>query len=80
MHECTSIIINSSYLFQRTLFNEGFVVEKGQGGGGGVLKRANENKQREGRSQTYLYAHSVKNCLIFQTANRVPSYKLLGSF
>ena len=32
-----------------------------------------------GRSQTYLYAHSVKNCLIFQTANRVPSNKLLGS-
>ena len=33
----------------------------------------------EGRSQTYLYAHSEKSCLIFQTANRVPRNNLLGS-
>ena len=35
MHECTSIIIISFHLFQRTLFNKGFVVE---GGGGKSLK------------------------------------------
>ena len=45
MHECASFIINSFDLFQRTLFN----------------KRANENKQVNGRGQAYLYAHSVKN-------------------
>ena len=45
MHERTSIIINSFYLFQQTLFNKGIVVE---GGGGRVPWRANENKQGEG--------------------------------
>ena len=37
MPECTSIMINSFYLLQGTLFNKGFVVE-GERGGGGVLK------------------------------------------
>ena len=34
MHQCTSIIINSFQLFQRTLFNKGFDVE----GETGILK------------------------------------------
>ena len=28
MHECTSTIINSFHLFQRTLFKKGFVMER----------------------------------------------------
>ena len=45
MHECTSIIINSFHLFQRTLFNKGFVVE----GAKRVLKeRMKTNRGREG--------------------------------
>ena len=74
MYESTSIIINSFHLFQPTLFNKGFVVEEG----GESLK--SERKQTGGgESQTYLYAHSVKICLIFQTENKVPSNRFLGS-
>ena len=42
----------------------------------------NSKQKRKGRrgGQAYLYGHSVKkNYLIFQTANRVLSDKLLGS-
>ena len=74
MHECTNIIINSFHLFQQTLFNKGFVVK-----GVGESLKSEWKQTGGGRSQAYLYAHSVKNCLIFQTANRVPSNKLLGS-
>ena len=63
-----SISSNTPFLINGLLW-------RGEGG----PKRANENKQGEGRNQTYLYAHSVKNCLIFQTANKVLSNKLLGS-
>ena len=67
MYECTSIIINFFHLFQQTLFKKGFVVEEGGGeGGGGGPQRANEKKQGEGRSQTYLYAHSVKIAWFFK--------------
>ena len=41
MHECTSIIITSFHLFQRTLFNKGFIVVEGP-------SRANKNKQGMG--------------------------------
>ena len=55
-------------------FNKGFVVEEG----GESLK--SERKQTGGgESQTYLYAHSVKICLIFQTENKFPSNRFLGS-
>ena len=76
MHECTRIIINFFHLFQRTLFNKGFVVE----GEREVLKermKTNRGKAGEGLSLT-LCSLCEKNCLIFQTANRVPSNKLLG--
>ena len=63
-----SISSNKSFLIKGLLWR-----------GEGDPYRANENKQGEGKSQTYLYAHSVKNCLICQTANKVPSNKLLGS-
>ena len=63
MHECTSIIINLFHLFQQTLFKKGFVVEEG---GGGRSLKSDENKQGEGRSQTYLYAHSVKIAWFFK--------------
>ena len=74
MDALASITINVFYLFQQTLFNKGFVVE----GGRGSLK-SKWKQTGEGRSQTNLYAQSVKNCLIFQIANRVPSNNLLGS-
>ena len=48
MHECTSIIINSIHLFQRTFFNIGFVVEEG----GGSLK--SEWKQTGGGEESNL--------------------------
>ena len=60
MLECTSIIINSFHLFQRTLFNKEFVGE-GIGGPQSVI----ENKQGEGRGQVHLYAHSVKRIARF---------------
>ena len=44
MHECTSIIINSFHLFQKTLFNKGFVVE----GAGGSLKKEWKKQREEG--------------------------------
>ena len=74
MHECTSIIINSFLLFQQTLFNKGFVVE----GGGGVLKEHMKTDKGRGGVKPFSML-TLKNCLIFQTANRVPSNKLLGS-
>ena len=64
MHECTSIIINSFYLFQRTLFNKGFVVE----GEREVLKewmKTNRESGGEGLSLLNLYAHSVKKIACF---------------
>ena len=75
MLESTSIIINSFHLFERTLFNKGFVVEVGEG----VLKERMKTYSGRGGVKAYLYAHSVKNCMIFQTASRVLSNKLLGS-
>ena len=74
MHECTSIIINSFLLFQQTLFNKGFVVE----GGGGVLKEQMKTDKGMGGVKPFSML-TLKNCLIFQTANRVPSNKLFGS-
>ena len=66
MRECASIIINSLHLFQRTRLNKRLVVE----GGGGFKEQMKMN----------LYAHSMKkNCLIFQTTERVSSNKLVGS-
>ena len=56
MHECTSIIINFFHLFQRTLFDKGFVVE----GVREVLKERMKTNRGEGRGGVYLYAHSVK--------------------
>ena len=39
----------------------------------------NENEQGKERGLAYLYAYSVKkNWLNFQTANRIPSNKLLA--
>ena len=72
MHECTSIIINFFNLFQQALFNKRFVVE-GEGARGFLT--ANKNEQGERIFMLTL----ERNCLIFQTANRVPSNKLLGS-
>ena len=43
MHECTSIIINSFHLFQRTLFNKRFVVE-----GEGFLKQQMKTNRGSG--------------------------------
>ena len=34
MYVCISIIINSFHLYQKALFNKGFVVDVGLGGGG----------------------------------------------
>ena len=48
MHECTSIIINSFHLFQRTLFNEGCVVEGGRVGVGEVLKEQMKTNRTRG--------------------------------
>ena len=45
--------------------------------GMGILKE--RMKTNRGRGGVNLYAHSVKNCLIFQTANIIPSYKLRSS-
>ena len=46
MHECTDIIINSFHLFQRTLFNKGFVMEEEKE----VLKKQMKtNRGGEGR-------------------------------
>ena len=46
--------------------------------GDGVLKeRMKTNRGREGVKPITML--TLKNCLIFQTANRVPSNKLLGS-
>ena len=57
-------------MFSTPVGNPGFDVE-----GEGVLKEQMKTNREGGRSQTYHYAHSVKNYLIFQTANRVPSNK-----
>ena len=70
MHEYTRIIINFFHAFQRTLFNKGFVVEDGEG----LLK---ERMNRGRGSSLSLCSLCEKNCLIFQTANRVPSNKCL---
>ena len=79
MHECTSVIICSFHIFQRTLFNKGVVVERG--GRTGVLKeRMKTNRGRGGvKLKGSLCSLCEKNCLIFQLANRVPCNKLLGS-
>ena len=79
MHECTSVIICSFHIFQRTLFNKGVVVERG--GRRGVLKeRMKTNRGRGGvKLKGSLCSLCEKNCLIFQLANRVPCNKLLGS-
>ena len=78
MHECTSIIINSFHFLRQNLFNKGFVV-KGEGGSlESKWKRTGVGEGREG-GQAYLYAHSEKNCLIFQTAKSVSANKMLGS-
>ena len=75
MHECTSIIINSFHLFQQTLFNKEFVVD----GEREVLKE--QIKKLGGGEVLSLSLCSLceKIYLIFQTANRLPSIKLLGS-
>ena len=77
MRECTSIIINSFHLYQRTLFNKGFVVE----GKREVLKERMKINRGRGGEELSLSLCSLceKNCLIFQIAIRVPSNKLLGS-
>ena len=71
MYVCTSIIINSFHLYQKTLFNKGFVVDVAGGGGGGGGGGGRESlksdwkKQGEGRGQTYLYARSKKKITWF---------------
>ena len=78
MRECTRIIINSFHLFLTyfffyvylllCFFNKGFVM-KGEGG----LKT---NKKGDGQESCLsLCSLCEKDCLIFQTENRVPSDK-----
>ena len=77
MHECTRIIIDSFHLFQQTHFNKWFAME----GEREVLKeqmKPNRGRGGEGLSLP-LCSLCEKNCLIFQTANSVPSNKLTGS-
>ena len=65
MHECTSIIVNSFHLFQRTLFDRGFVLE----GEREVLKgqmKTNRGREGEGLSLSLCSLCEI-NCLIFQT-------------
>ena len=56
--------------------NESFLI-KGLLWSGKVIKM--RMKTNRGRGGVNLYAHCEKNCLIFETANRVLSNKLLGS-
>ena len=63
----TCIIMNSFYLFQRTFLNNGFVVE-------GEVWSLKSKWKRAGGGE-----NSVKKLPDFQTANIVPSEKLLGS-
>ena len=77
-----ALSLTPSISSNKTFLIKGFIVkERKRGeGGGGVAQRANKNEHAEERGHTYLYAHSVKkNCLIFQTTNRVPSNRLLVS-
>ena len=55
MHECTSIIINSFNLFQRTLFNKGFVVQ----GEMEVLKEGMKTNRGMGGEGLSLYLCSL---------------------
>ena len=64
----TCIIMNSFYLFQQTFLNNGLIVE-------GEVWSLKSKWKRAGGGENYV----KKNWLIFQTANRVPSDKLLGS-
>ena len=77
MHECTSIIINFFHLFQQTLFSKGCAVE----GEREVLKERMKTNRGRGGEELSLPLCSLcgKNCLVFQTANKVPSNKLLDS-
>ena len=82
MHECTSIIINSFNLIQRNLFNKWFIVEEGDGEGGGRGRLKSEWKQSrggEGSSVSLYLLCEKKNHPILQTVNRVPLNILLGS-
>ena len=81
MHECTSIIINSFFFLRRNLFNKELLWT-----GDGVLReRMKTNRARRGEESSPMRDQALslcslcqKNCLIFQTAKRVPSNKMLG--
>ena len=75
MHECTSIIINSFHLFQRTLFNKGFDV----GGERGVFKEPMKTNRGRGVVKPFSMLTLLKKFPDFSNSNRVPSNKLLGS-
>ena len=90
MHECTNIIMNSLHLFlifffMPICFFDSFLIKGSfkkyvRCGGKRVLKKQTETNRGGEGCQAYLYVLSVtKNSLIFQTANRVLSDKLLGS-
>ena len=51
----------------------------GEGGGGGGWLYSLKRKRTEGGEVKHLCSLCEKNCMSFQTANRVLSGKLLGS-
>ena len=77
MHECISNIIKPFHLFQQIPFNKVFVAE----GERQVLKERIKTNKGSGGEVLSLSLCSLceKNCLIFQTANTVPSNQLLAS-